>query len=106
MSDPLFSIVINDLGQMSVAVRKDFWEHEDQDVMLQVLTIATFLMSDNDKVIEAKNVFVEACSDAFDRKEEGIVPQEFTELRGFTVGDADFELDGDMYVHPLGEEVH
>jgi len=105
MSDPLFSVVINDKGQMNVAVRRDFWDHEDKEVILQVLTIATFLMSDNEKVVEAKRNFVDACSEAFDSSEDGIVPQEFAELCGLSIVD-EFEVEGDTFVHPIGKGVH
>lgn len=103
-SDPLFSIVINDEGHMNVAVRKDFWEHEDQDVIMQILTIATFLLSENPTIVEAKNDFVEACSIALEDS-ESVFPQEIVEMRGVQ-DESDFDIEDYDFIFPPSKEIH
>jgi len=103
-SDPLFSIVINDEGHMNVAVRKDFWEHEDQDVIMHILTIATFLLSDNPTIIEAKNDFVEACSTALEDS-ESVFPQEIVEMQR-PDEESDFDLEEYDFIFPPSKEIH
>lgn len=101
-TDPLFAVTINDKGEMSVVVRKDFWEQDDRDVVFAVVTIATFVLSGNDAVLEAKQRFIDACSDAVDFGSEDVVPAELVELQD---GMFDFD-DIPGFVHPLSKEVH
>ena len=101
-TDPLFAVTINDEGEMNVVVRKDFWEQEDKDVLFAVITIATFVLSANDSVLEAKQRFIDACSDAVDLGSEDVVPTELIKLR-----ESLFDFDDiPGFVHPSSKEVH
>ena len=109
MSEALFTIQINDEGHMSVAVRKDFWKHEDQEVIMHVLTIATFLLSEHPDVLEAKNDFVVACSEAIEGG-ASVVPRELSEMEGAhgnVESDFDFDELDERYgfCHPYPKEV-
>jgi hypothetical protein len=101
-TDPLFAVTINDKGEMNVVVRKDFWEQDDKDVLFAVVTIATFVLSANDSVLEAKQRFIDACSDAVDLGSEDVVPSELIELRKSLF---DFD-DIPDFIHPSSKGIH
>ena len=101
-TDPLFAVTINDAGEMNVVVRKDFWEQEDKDIKFAVVTIATFVLSGNPAVLEAKQWFIDACGEAVDAGSEDVVPSELIELR-----ESMFDFDDiPGFVHPSSKEIH
>jgi len=96
----LFSLSVDDDGKLTVAIRRDFWEHGDEDAMLLVIMLATFALSENDDVLQAKTAFADVCSGLMSGGTNDVMPEELMLLR-------DGELSGlERFVFPISPTVH
>jgi hypothetical protein len=102
-SPELFRLSVDDTGRLSISIRKDFWEHDDEDVMMAVVLMATFALSENDSVLQAKNMFAKICNTMVAEGALDVMPAELAELK--TQEQVEFDMYEDIIIFPAPKGV-